>query len=79
LVSRVSKKLRQLGKKNCLQSCGYRRRRSALTQFLDDFWDDFNGAIDLRASVEPAKRKAQTPSGAIAARIHCPQHVRSFL
>src|SRR5258708_16917789 len=50
-----------------------------LTQLLDYFWNDFNRAIDLRVTVEPATRKAQTPSGAIAAWIHCSQHVRSFL
>ena len=37
------------------------------------------GAIDLRLSVEPAKRKTQTPPGIIAGRIHCAQYVRSFL
>jgi hypothetical protein len=50
-----------------------------LAQLLDNFWNDFNRVVDLRVSVEPPNRKTQTPSGAIAARIHCPQHMRSFL
>lgn len=58
-------------KVNRSQSCRYRRRRSALTQFPDHLWNDFESAIDLRAGVEPAKRKTQTPPRAIAAGIHC--------
>src|SRR4026209_1067033 len=58
---------------------GLRNNRLAserwLTQLFDYFRNDFNGAIDLRLSVEPAKRETQTPSGAIGARVHCPQHM----
>jgi len=60
---------------NGSQGRGYRRRRTALPQFLDDFWNDFNRAVDLRFSVKPAKRKTQTPPGIIAGRIHGAQYV----
>jgi hypothetical protein len=62
-----------------LQSRSYRRPHGALTQLLDNFWNDFNRAIDLSISVEPAKRKAQAPAGGINAGIHCAQYMRSFL
>src|SRR4029453_2529306 len=64
---------------NASHSCGYGRPRSALAQLFDDFRNDFDRAIDLRVSVEPAKRETQTPTGAVAARIHCAQQKRSFL
>ncbi len=55
------------------------RRCGGLTQFLDYLGNDFNGAVDLRVSVKPAKRKTQTSPGAIGIRIHRTQYVRGFL
>jgi len=57
---------------NGSQSRGYWRPPNTLAQLLDHFWNDLNCAVDLRVSGEPAKGKAQTPSSAIRAGIHCP-------
>jgi hypothetical protein len=50
-----------------------------LTQFLDYFRYNFNGAIDLRVGIEATEREPQTAAGSISARIHRAKHVRSFL
>jgi hypothetical protein len=63
----------QLGRGS--QGPGYRCGRGTLSQLFDDFCNDFNGAVDFRFGVEPAKGKAQTPSGVIGSWIHCSQHM----
>jgi hypothetical protein len=50
-----------------------------VTQFFDNFWNDFNDAIYLRVGVEATERKAQTAPRAIRVRVHRTQHVRTFL
>jgi len=57
---------------NGSQSRGYWRPPNTLSQLLDNFWNNFNRAVDFRVSGEPAKGKTQAPSSAILARIHCP-------
>jgi len=42
-----------------------------LTQLSDYLWNDFNGAVDFRFGVEPAKGKTEAAAGTVAIRIHC--------
>ena len=46
-------------------------RPRALTQLSDYLWNDFNGAVDFRFGVEPAKGKTEAAAGTVAIRIHC--------
>jgi len=42
-----------------------------LTQLSDYVWNDFNGLVDFRFGVEPAKGKTETAAGTVVIPVHC--------